>query len=132
MPLQPKGPNMAIVSPLLFIGEFYLSPFHFKAENAVEISASDEEVVIKGNIDTLVLQEHLWVMVIESKRGSFTIEAGLPQICQKQVTRRKTQDSYRTHQTFFTNLARSFHELSCRRHRSTFSSCRQMNQDWIF
>ncbi|MGK7902461.1 MAG: restriction endonuclease subunit R [Hormoscilla sp.] len=79
-PLLEKPVNMAIVSPLLFIGEFYLSPFHFKAEKAVEISASDEEIVIKGSIDTLVLQEHLWVMVIESKRASFSIEAGLPQI----------------------------------------------------
>jgi len=79
-PLLEKPVNMAIVSPLLFIGEFYLLPVHFKAENAVEISASDEEIVIKGSIDTLVLQEHLWVMVIESKRASFSIEAGLPQI----------------------------------------------------
>ena len=75
-----KPVNMAIVSPLLFIGEFYLPPFHFKAEHPIEISASDEEVVIKGSIDTLVLQEQLWVMVIESKRASFSIEAGLPQI----------------------------------------------------
>jgi len=75
-----KPVNMAIVSPLLFIGEFYLPPFHFKAEPPIEISASDEEVVIKGSIDTLVLQEQLWVMVIESKRASFSIEAGLPQI----------------------------------------------------
>ncbi len=79
-PLLEKPVNMTIGSPLLFIGEFYLSPFHFKAENAVEISELDEEVVIKGRIDTLVLQEQLWVMVIESKRASFSIEAGLPQI----------------------------------------------------
>jgi len=79
-PFLEKPVNMAIVSPLLFIGEFYLPPFHFKAEHPIEISVSDEEVVIKGSIDTLVLQEQLWVMVIESKRASFSIEAGLPQI----------------------------------------------------
>ncbi|MCL1467440.1 restriction endonuclease subunit R [Argonema galeatum] len=79
-PLLEKPINMAIVSPLLFIGEFYLSPFDFKAEKSVEILSEDEGTLIRGSLDTLVLQEQFWVMVIESKKAAFSIEAGLAQI----------------------------------------------------
>ncbi len=79
-PMLEKTVNMAIVSPLLFIGEFYLQPFYIKPEKSIEIVEEDEGVIIKGSLDTLVLKEQLWLMVIESKRISFSIEAGLAQI----------------------------------------------------
>lgn len=79
-PLLEKTISLSIVSPLLFAGEFYLHPFYIKPEKSVEISEEDEGVIIKGSIDTLVLKEQLWLMVIESKRASFSIEAGLAQI----------------------------------------------------
>ena len=81
-PLLEKPVNIAVVSPLLFIGQFFLSPFYLRAEKNVEISAEDEEqgVIVKGNLDTLVLKDQLWVMVIESKQARFSIEAGLAQI----------------------------------------------------
>ena len=81
-PLLEKTVNIAVVSPLLFIGQFFLSPFYLRAEKNVEISAEDEEqgIIVKGNLDTLVLKDQLWVMVIESKQAQFSIEAGLAQI----------------------------------------------------
>ncbi|PSB51705.1 restriction endonuclease subunit R [filamentous cyanobacterium Phorm 6] len=79
-PLLEKTISLSIVSPLLFTGEFYLQPFYIKPEKSVEISEEDEGVIIKGSLDTLVLKEQFWLMVIESKRVSFSIEAGLAQI----------------------------------------------------
>ncbi|MEG3880900.1 restriction endonuclease subunit R [Microcoleus sp. herbarium7] len=79
-PLLEKTISLSIVSPLLFVGEFYLQPFYIKPEKSVEISEEDEGVIIKGSLDTLVLKEQLWLMVVESKRVSFSIEAGLAQI----------------------------------------------------
>ncbi len=79
-PLLEKTISLSIVSPLLFTGEFYLQPFYIKPEKSVEISEEDEGVTIKGSLDTLVLKGQLWLMVIESKRVSFSIEAGLAQI----------------------------------------------------
>jgi hypothetical protein len=79
-PLLEDVVRMAVLDPILFIGDFYLSPFHVKSEQSVEIATEDEGVIIKGKIDTLVLQEQLWVMVIESKQAEFSIEAGLVQI----------------------------------------------------
>lgn len=79
-PLLEKTISLSIVSPLLFTGEFYLQPFYIKPEKSVEISEEDAGVIIKGSLDTLVLKDQLWLMVIESKRVSFSIEAGLAQI----------------------------------------------------
>ena len=79
-PLLDKIISLSIVSPLLFTGEFYLQPFYIKPEKSVEISEEDEGIIVKGSLDTLVLKGQLWLMVIESKRVSFSIEAGLAQI----------------------------------------------------
>lgn len=79
-PLLEDVIRMAILDPLLFIGDFYLAPFYVKSEEPVDIAVEDEETLVKGRIDTLVLKDQFWVMVIESKRASFSIEAGLSQI----------------------------------------------------
>ena len=79
-PLLENVVKMSVLDPLLFIGEFYLSPFYVKSEKSIEISVADKDTVIKGSLDTLVLKEQLWVMTIESKQAAFSIEAGLAQI----------------------------------------------------
>ncbi|NER95888.1 MAG: restriction endonuclease subunit R [Symploca sp. SIO1B1] len=81
-PLLEKPVSLTILSPLLFIGQFYLPPFNIKAETSIEITAPDEEqgLIVKGNLDTLILRNQLWVMVIESKQARFSVEAGLAQI----------------------------------------------------
>lgn len=57
-----------------------LVPLYIKAEEPIEITDEDEEIIIKGKIDTLVLKDQLWVMVIESKQAEYSIERGLAQI----------------------------------------------------
>ncbi|GAQ00090.1 hypothetical protein [Leptolyngbya sp. NIES-2104] len=79
-PLLEGVVRMAVLDPLLFLGGFYLPPFHIRSEPSVEIVAEDEGVKITGNIDALVLNNQLWVLVVESKRASFSVEEGLPQI----------------------------------------------------
>jgi len=79
-PLLEDVVRMAIVDPLLFLGGFYLPPFHVRSEPSIELSVEDDEVVISGSLDTLVLKDQLWVLVVESKRASFSVEAGLAQI----------------------------------------------------
>lgn len=79
-PLLEDVVRMAILDPILFVGDFYLSPFYVKSEESVDIAVEDEGVIIKGKIDTLVLKNKFWVMVIESKKAAFSIEEGLAQI----------------------------------------------------
>ncbi|HBQ97740.1 MULTISPECIES: restriction endonuclease subunit R [unclassified Roseofilum] len=79
-PLLENVVRMAILDPILFIGNFYIAPFYVKSEEPIEISAEDEGVIIKGRIDTLILKEQFWIVAIESKKASFSIEEALPQI----------------------------------------------------
>lgn len=72
--------KMAILSPLLFLADFFLPPFVIQSEVAAQLSIADEEMTIEGKIDILVLREQLWIMCIESKRVAVSIEAGLPQL----------------------------------------------------
>ncbi|HEY9708312.1 MAG TPA: restriction endonuclease subunit R [Oculatellaceae cyanobacterium] len=79
-PLLEDVVRMAVLDPILFIADFYLAPFYVKSEQSIDISEEDDGVIIRGRIDTLVLKNQLWVMVIESKRASYSIEAGLAQM----------------------------------------------------
>ena len=79
-PLLEGVVRMSIVDPILFIGDFYLAPLYIKAEESIQISDEDEGVIIKGKIDTLILKDQFWVMVIESKQAEYSIERGLAQI----------------------------------------------------
>jgi hypothetical protein len=79
-PLLEKAVQLSILSPLLFLGDFYLPPFHIWAEESVEIAVEDEGTMIRGNLDILLLKDQFWVMAIESKEVSFSIEVGLAQL----------------------------------------------------
>jgi len=79
-PLLENTVNTVILSPLLFIGKFYLPPFHIKLEKSVEIATEDGGTIIRGRIDFLLLNEQFWVTVIESKQVAYSVEAGLDQI----------------------------------------------------
>lgn len=72
--------RMAILDPILFIGKFFLYPYDIRSEESVLLEIPEGENLIRGRIDTLVLKEKLWVMVIESKRAEFSIEAGIAQL----------------------------------------------------
>lgn len=71
--------KMVVLSPLLAMAGFYRPPFRVTAETPVQIAIEDEGEIVQGRIDVLVLQNRLWVLVIESKRGSFSLEPGIPQ-----------------------------------------------------
>ena len=79
-PLLEGVVRQAIVDPLLFLGDFYLVPFYVKSEESIDIEVPDQDTIIKGRINTLVLCDQLWVMIIESKKASFSIEEGLAQL----------------------------------------------------
>ncbi|MCL1465999.1 restriction endonuclease subunit R [Argonema galeatum] len=79
-PMLENTVKMVVLSPLLDLADFYLSPFHITSEKSVEISAEDEGVMYKGQIDVLALFEQLWVTVIESKQAAFSLEVGRAQL----------------------------------------------------
>jgi hypothetical protein len=46
---------------------------------SVQIQAEDQEQLLRGRIDALVLQERLWVLILESKQTTFSTRVALPQ-----------------------------------------------------
>ena len=72
--------KITIVSPLLDLADFFLPPFQFSAEEHIHISLRDEKKTYRGKIDLLVLQDQMWLLVIESKRQAFSLSVGIPQV----------------------------------------------------
>lgn len=79
-PLLENAVKLTVLAPLLYFADFYLPPFRIEAEKSIELVDEDEGVLIRGRLDILVLKEGFWVMVIESKQASYSIEAGLAQL----------------------------------------------------
>ncbi|MEH2024822.1 type I restriction endonuclease subunit R [Nostoc sp.] len=77
--MSEEAVKMVVLSPLLDLAGFYQPPFEIETETPVQISAEDETVIVKGNIDVLVIQKRFWVLVIESKSSKFDVMTALPQ-----------------------------------------------------
>ncbi len=71
--------KLIVLSPLLDLAGFFDPPFRFKTETTVQITVESDDIIYRGRIDALVLQEKLWVVAIESKETSFSLELALPQ-----------------------------------------------------
>jgi len=72
--------KMVVVSPLLYLADFFLPPLSIQSEVAIQLAIADAELAIEGKIDILVLHNRLWILLIESKRAAASIEVGLPQL----------------------------------------------------
>ncbi|PZV13217.1 MAG: restriction endonuclease subunit R [Leptolyngbya sp.] len=79
-PLLEKTVQITILGPLLFAGGFFLPPFHIRSEKSIEITAEDDGVIVRGQADLIILKDDLWVLTIESKENSFSVEVGLAQL----------------------------------------------------
>ncbi len=68
-----------LASPLLAIAGFYDPPFKVRAEESVQIILDDGKEVLQGRIDVLVIDNQLWIVVVESKKTALSVWSGLPQ-----------------------------------------------------
>ncbi len=73
--------KLVVVSPLLDLAGFYQPPFLIKTEvgTTLEIPDDPDNSPIQGRIDVLVVQNLLWVLVIESKPARLDVTVGIPQ-----------------------------------------------------
>jgi hypothetical protein len=72
--------NFIVIAPLLEIAGFYDPPFHLRSEASIRLELEDKnDKVFQGRIDSLILQDGLWIVLVESKRTSFSVEVALPQ-----------------------------------------------------
>jgi hypothetical protein len=77
----PEGTvDKLMISPLLDLAGLYDSRFTIKTEATVEIVLEDRGEILQGRIDTLILNEQLWILVIEAKNSTFALSIALPQL----------------------------------------------------
>ncbi|GAB4183771.1 MAG: hypothetical protein Fur006_20850 [Coleofasciculaceae cyanobacterium] len=72
--------NLVVVAPLLELAGFLDPPFRIRSPYGIALELDDPDETIRGFIDTLVVQERLWILVVESKRTSIPVPAALPQL----------------------------------------------------
>ncbi|MFP4101564.1 type I restriction endonuclease [Coleofasciculus sp.] len=77
--MSEEAVKMVVLSPLLDLAGFYQPPFAIETETSIQISAEDDGIIVKGSIDVLVVQQRLWILVIESKATKFDVMTALPQ-----------------------------------------------------
>ena len=78
--------NLLVVSPLLELAGFLDAPYRIRSPYGVGLELEDPDETIRGFIDTLVVQERLWILVVESKRNSIPVPAALPQLLAYMLT----------------------------------------------
>jgi predicted type IV restriction endonuclease len=78
-PVLENSVKMVVLARLLDLLGFYQPPFMLRTEPSIEITTEDGGTTIRGRIDILVLQNRLWIAVIESKRSDFSVTRAIPQ-----------------------------------------------------
>jgi hypothetical protein len=71
--------NHLVISPLLTLAGLYDEPFFITTEPEVELLLQDRNELLRGRIDTLIIQQQLWVLVVESK-STIAFSVALPQV----------------------------------------------------
>ncbi len=71
--------NIITLSPLLELLGFCDPPFKIRGEKFVKIEIENGDTILEGFIDTLVIKNLLWVVLIEAKQYSFSVLQALPQ-----------------------------------------------------
>ena len=72
--------NLLVVSPLLELAGFLDEPYQIRSPFGEEIEINDTVETLKGFIDTLVVNNNLWVLSLESKRSAIPVGIALPQL----------------------------------------------------
>jgi hypothetical protein len=79
-PLLEETIKLVMLSPILELAGFYQAPFKFRAEVSVAVETiGDDDEVLRGRIDGLVLLDRLWIVLIEAKKATLDLEVALPQ-----------------------------------------------------
>jgi hypothetical protein len=76
----PEGTvDKLMVSPLLDLAGLYDARFTIRTEALVEIVLENRDELLQGRIDTLIVQEKFWVLVVEAKNTTLSLSVAIPQ-----------------------------------------------------
>ena len=71
--------NQLLISPLLTLAGLYDEPFYVTTEASVELEVKEKDENLRGRIDTLVIAQQLWALIVESK-STIAFSVALPQL----------------------------------------------------
>jgi hypothetical protein len=71
--------NLILLSPLLETLGFIDPPYQVRGERYVRFEIEDGDTILDGLIEALLIQEQLWLIVIESKRYGFSVRQAIAQ-----------------------------------------------------
>ena len=71
--------NQLLIGPLLTLAGLYDEPFYVTTEASVELEVEEKDEILRGHIDTLVIAQQFWVLIVESK-STIAFPVALPQI----------------------------------------------------
>jgi hypothetical protein len=66
--------KMVVLSPLLSLAGFYRPPLRPVLEKRVNVALEEGDRTVWGRIDILLLQQQVWIAVIESKQAGFSLK----------------------------------------------------------
>ncbi len=72
--------NLLLLSPLLYLSGFCDPPFKLRCEASVTIEVPDSEVIYRGRLDALILQDSVWLLLVESKQARLSYSMAIPQL----------------------------------------------------
>jgi Type I restriction enzyme R protein N terminus (HSDR_N) len=72
--------KLVVIAPLLDLAGFYRSPYQIESEFPIQLDIPDDSGdSIQGRIDTLVIKQAFWIVLVESKRTQMSVHVGVPQ-----------------------------------------------------
>ncbi|MEM9165021.1 MAG: type I restriction enzyme HsdR N-terminal domain-containing protein [Cyanobacteria bacterium P01_F01_bin.4] len=84
--------NIIMVSPLLELLGLCDPPHKILGERYVTLAIDNGETLLKGRIDVLILQENVWIVLIEAKHFGFSVMQALPQTLTYMMASPKSAD----------------------------------------
>jgi hypothetical protein len=71
--------NVIMISPLLELLGLCDPPLRVQGERYIEIAIENDTQILRGRIDVIVVQQSLWIVLIEAKHFGFSVLQGIPQ-----------------------------------------------------
>ncbi len=71
--------NVIMVSPLLELLGLCDPPLRVEGERYVEIAIENDNQVLRGRMDVVIIQQRLWVVLVEAKHFGFSVMQAIPQ-----------------------------------------------------
>lgn len=79
MPLLENMVRLVLLSPLLDLAGFYDPPFRSRSEQPLHVVLPCQGILMRGLLETLVIQEQLWILMVETKQLGISLLPGIHQ-----------------------------------------------------